>query len=139
MTAFAGGLLIGLATLLLYAALGKIAGISGIAFGALERANRSWRLPFLIGLVGGGWAAVLMGAPMPQPQIAVGAAGSTWLLAAGLLVGAGTSLGNGCTSGHGVCGLARLSRRSLAAVAVFMATGILVATLVHYLDLRSAA
>jgi len=119
-TGLLGGALIGLAAVLLYAGSGRIAGISGILNAALEQGDgRRWRLAFLFGLVvaASAWLA-FTGAParsgFPLP----------WLLAAGVLVGFGTRVGSGCTSGHGVCGLARLSRRSLAAVLAFMASGI---------------
>ncbi len=118
-TALAGGALIGLAATVLLASLGRIAGISGLFNGALEqRGDRAWRVAFLVGLVAaaGVWFAVAgvqprTGFPLP------------WLLAGGLLVGFGTRLGSGCTSGHGICGLARLSPRSMVAVALFMAAG----------------
>lgn len=115
-SALVGGALIGLAATLLLWSLGRIAGISGVLNATIEQRNgRGWRLAFLIGLVGaaGLWFAVADVAPrtdFPLP----------WLVAAGLLVGTGTRIGNGCTSGHGICGLARWSRRSLVAVAVFM-------------------
>ncbi|MEK6805750.1 MAG: YeeE/YedE family protein [Pseudomonadota bacterium] len=126
--ALAGGALIGLSALLLYAALGRIAGISGIAFGALDAGSRAWRLPFLAGLMGGGWVAVLLGAPLPFAALPNALSGLAVLTVAGMLVGIGTRLGSGCTSGHGICGLSRLSPRSLAAVAVFMSVGIVTAT-----------
>jgi uncharacterized membrane protein YedE/YeeE len=118
-SALLGGALIGLAATLLYAGIGRIAGISGILNHAVEQhAGRSWRIAFLLALVAaaGAWfawsgAAPRTGFPLP------------WLLAAGLLVGFGTRLGGGCTSGHGICGLARLSKRSLVAVLAFMACG----------------
>lgn len=118
-SALAGGALIGLAATVLLASLGRIAGISGLFNGALEqRGDRAWRIAFLLGLVGaaGGWFA-LTGA-MPRTGLPL-----PWLLAGGVLVGFGTRLGNGCTSGHGICGLARLSPRSAVAVAVFIAAG----------------
>ncbi|CAN5592633.1 YeeE/YedE family protein [soil metagenome] len=121
-SALVGGALIGVAATLLLWSLGRIAGISGVLNAAIEqRAERGWRVAFLVGLIGaaGLWFAFAEVAPrtdFPLP----------WLVAAGLLVGAGTRIGNGCTSGHGICGLARLSPRSLAAVAVFM--GMAVAT-----------
>lgn len=123
----AGGLLIGLAAVSLYATLGRIAGVSGIAFNAFEQGQRAWRLAMLAGLIGGGWLMIGAGAPVPAPT----ARDVPLLLLGGLLVGVGTRLGNGCTSGHGICGLARLSPRSLVAVAVFMATGSIVATLLR--------
>jgi uncharacterized membrane protein YedE/YeeE len=124
-SALIGGVLIGLSATWLYASLGRIAGISGIFNSAVDESEgRGWRLAFLLGLIAGaaGWFA-WSGAPgrdsFPLP----------WLVAAGLLVGFGTRWGNGCTSGHGICGLARLSRRSLLALMMFMGTGI-VATFV---------
>ncbi len=128
-----GGLLIGAAALLLYAMAGRIAGISGIAYGAVwgESVQRPWRWLFLLGLVAGGWLAVQGGVALPAAAWPAGP-GDKWLLiAAGLLVGVGTQIGNGCTSGHGICGLARLSWRSLAAVATFMAFGMLAASLLR--------
>jgi uncharacterized membrane protein YedE/YeeE len=114
----AGGALIGLGAAMLLWSIGRIAGISGIASGALEGAagDRAWRIAFLAGMMIAGAVALQIVPAPPRMQT-----GSTPLLvAAGFLVGFGTRLGNGCTSGHGVCGLGRLSRRSLAAVAVFM-------------------
>ena len=115
----AGGVLIGLAATLLLATLGRIAGISGIVNGIAEnaRGDRGWRFAFLAGMMVAG-AIALQFLPAP-PRVLT--APVPLLLAAGLLVGFGTRLGNGCTSGHGVCGLGRFSRRSLAAVVTFMA------------------
>lgn len=131
-SALAGGALIGSAALILYATLGRIAGISGISNGLLwgDRSEFGWRLTFIAGLLTGGWLAV---AAVGFQAMGPGSNSTpVWLvLLAGALVGFGTRLGNGCTSGHGVCGLARLSPRSLAAVAVFMAMGILTATLLR--------
>ena len=115
----AGGLLIGSAAVLLMVLSGRIAGVSGILAGVLPPASSlaSWRLAFLAGLVAAPPVTALgLGMnPLPAPV------GSMPLLAAaGLLVGVGTGLGSGCTSGHGVCGLARLSSRSLAATGTFM-------------------
>ncbi len=118
-SALSGGALIGLAATLLYAALGRIAGISGILNQALERTgDRGWRLAFLLSLIAGAglWFVAGTGVPAARNDFPM-----PWLIAAGLLVGFGTRLGNGCTSGHGICGLARLSKRSLVAVAMFMA------------------
>lgn len=120
-SALAGGVLIGLASVLLLWGNGRIAGISGIASHVLDSQGfeRRWRLVFLFGLIGGAgiWFVLSGQAPAPRPGM------PAWLLAlAGLLVGYGTALGSGCTSGHGVCGLGRLSLRSLAAVMVFLAT-----------------
>jgi hypothetical protein len=115
-----GGIMIGLSAVLLLWSIGRIAGISGIASGALEgaRGDRAWRFAFLAGMMIAG-AIVLQFLPAP-PRSQTGPA--VLLLTAGFLVGFGTRLGNGCTSGHGVCGLGRFSRRSLVAVAVFMAS-----------------
>ena len=117
----AGGALIGLAATLLLWSIGRIAGISGIVNGIVEgeRGDRAWRIAFIAGMMIAG-AAMLQFVPAP----ARAQTGTTpILLVAGLLVGFGTRMGNGCTSGHGVCGLGRLSRRSLAAVVTFMAAG----------------
>ena len=130
---FIGGLLIGSAALLLYAASGRIAGISGITYAALwgERAQRGWRLVFLVSLVTGGWLAVQGGIALPTSLWPETNKARILLIVAGLLVGLGTQLGNGCTSGHGICGLARLSARSLAAVVVFMVFGVVAANLLR--------
>jgi len=130
MTSIGGGLLIGAAALLLYVGIGRIAGISGIIFGLIDPLARGWRLSFLAGLVGGGLLAAQV-AGFPPADAPSDGQGLAMLIAAGMLVGIGTRLGNGCTSGHGVCGLARLSTRSLAAVAVFMLTGMVIATVVR--------
>lgn len=120
-TALAGGVLIGLAAALFLLLNGRIAGISGILGGLLRPARRdiAWRVAFLAGLIGAPLLYSLL-APLPLPRIE---AGSGVLIAAGLLVGAGTRYGAGCTSGHGVCGLSRLSPRSLVATLSFMAAG----------------
>jgi uncharacterized membrane protein YedE/YeeE len=115
--------LLGLSACLLLLSVGRIAGISGIVGGLLgpAPADRSWRLAFVLGLIAGCLVVRLAGTEV-QPIVG---AGFPELVIAGLLVGFGTRLGNGCTSGHGVCGLARLSPRSLAATATFMAAGAL--------------
>lgn len=124
-----GGLLIGLASWLLLASLGRVAGISGIAAGALSPAKgaaaeeTAWRWAFLVGLVGMGAVTTSY---MHVPVIA--ARPYTLLVIAGLLVGFGTVLGSGCTSGHGVCGIGRRSVRSLVATLVFMGAGIATVT-----------
>ena len=119
-SALLGGALIGIAATLLYAGIGRIAGISGIVNNAIERRQeRGWRLAFLAGLLAAAAAWFAWSGEAPRNGFPL-----PWLLAAGLLVGFGTRLGNGCTSGHGICGLARLSKRSLAAVVAFMASGI---------------
>lgn len=127
----AGGALIGASAALLLLANGRIAGISGILGGLLRPSVRdsAWRITFLIGLMGGPALFRLNAGHWPDVRIS-----ASWpiLVAAGLLVGFGTRLGSGCTSGHGVCGLARLSPRSFAAVATFMAAAILTVFLVRH-------
>lgn len=120
--ALAGGALIGLSAVLLMLTNGRIAGISGIVGGLFGGGSgeAGWRLAFVAGLIAGPFAATLSGAPLPEIGID---ASVPVILVAGLLVGFGSRLGNGCTSGHGVCGLARLSRRSLAATLTFMTVG----------------
>lgn len=126
LTALIGGMLIGAAAILLYATMGRIAGISGILYNAVWNRDRAWPLAFLGGLIAGGWIAIVAGFPLPVGI--TGPAGITLLAVGGLLVGYGTRLGSGCTSGHGICGLGRLSLRSLSAVVTFMIMGILAAT-----------
>jgi len=115
-----GGILIGLASWLLLASLGRVAGISGIAAGALlpSKGDSGWRWAFLAGLVLGGAATAHW---LQPPLTALRPSGL--LAVAGLLVGFGTVLGSGCTSGHGVCGLGRRSVRSLVATLAFMGSG----------------
>lgn len=133
-----GGVLLGLAAAAFILVNGRILGISGIVGGLLSagRGEGAWRLAFLAGLLlsplaakalagGGLWPA---GVPVP-PRIA---AGTLTLIAAGLLVGYGTRLGSGCTSGHGVCGLSRLSPRSLVATISFMAAGFVTVFLLRH-------
>ncbi len=113
-----GGMLIGLSATMLLAFNGRIAGISGMVNGALTFAQaEQWRWWFLGGMLGGGALYEYVLAPQPTP-ISTFAPGA--MVMGGLLVGFGTCMGNGCTSGHGVCGLGRLSGRSLAAVITFM-------------------
>jgi uncharacterized membrane protein YedE/YeeE len=130
--AAAGGALIGLAAVLLMAALGRIAGIAGIVGGLFgsARGERGWRLAFVAGLMAGPFVAAAFSGRLPQISLD---APLPLVVAAGLLVGFGTRLGNGCTSGHGVCGLARGSRRSLAATLTFMATAMAVVFVVRHL------
>jgi len=116
--AFAGGLLIGAAAGGLILVNGKIAGISGILAGVTKRGGFAWQWAFLIGLLTAGLLAALAGDTVPP---ALGHESAWLLIPAGLLVGFGTRLSNGCTSGHGVCGISRLSPRSLTATGVFMA------------------
>ena len=129
-SALAGGALIGIATAMFVLLNGRIAGISGILAGLLQPAkgDAAWRLAFILGLIGAP-AAYLLADPFPAPRIDAG-----WgsLVVAGLLVGIGTRYGSGCTSGHGVCGLSRLSPRSLTATAAFMAAGFVTVFIVRH-------
>ncbi|MDB5938258.1 MAG: YeeE/YedE, partial [Polaromonas sp.] len=130
-TALAGGALIGLAAALFLLLNGRIAGISGVLGGMFRpaRGDIAWRTAFILGLVAAPLAYWLVG-PLPVPQIDADYAA---LIAAGLLVGVGTRYGAGCTSGHGVCGLARLSPRSLVATAGFMAAGFATVFVIRHL------
>lgn len=124
-----GGVLIGLASALVLWAQGRVAGISGIVGGVLDASceDRPWRFHFLLGLLAGGGVLLVV---FPQAMVFAVDRSVGMMVVAGLLVGFGTRLGNGCTSGHGVCGLPRLSKRSFVAVMTFMATGMLTATAV---------
>ena len=124
----AGGLLIGVSSILLLLTLGRIAGISGIVWGALSDPDRSWRLQFVSGLVAGALAIhALTGRPIPAPSDAP----LFMAVIAGILVGIGTRVGSGCTSGHGVCGIGRRSVRSIVATCTFMATGVVTVALLR--------
>jgi uncharacterized protein len=126
-----GGGLIGLASVLLMLLNGRVAGISGILGGALalSAGDKVWRLAFIAGLIVAPIVIGLFGHPLPEPQMP-----ASWLLivAAGVLVGFGARYGGGCTSGHGVCGIARLSARSTAATAIFMASAIIVVAIMRH-------
>ncbi len=128
--ALSGGILIGLASWILLAGVGRVSGVSSITAGVLtsRRQSSAWRWMFLIGLaVGGAIFAWLLKTPLVETRHVL------ILIPAGFMVGFGTVLGSGCTSGHGVCGLGRRSRRSLIAVAIFMGAGmvtVLIASLV---------
>lgn len=129
--ALSGGILIGLSATLLLAFSGRIAGISGIVNGALESAARKegWYWFFLVGLILGGAFYEYGLAPQPTPRSPL----APWaMIMGGLLVGIGTRLGNGCTSGHGVCGLGRLSGRSLVAVVTFLLTAMATVFIIRY-------
>jgi uncharacterized membrane protein YedE/YeeE len=121
-TAALGGALIGLAAVLLLLLIGRMAGISGIFAELIAPGgrDRGWRLAFLAGLIAAPLGLALFGRAAPLPAMP----GWAVIVAAGLLVGYGTRLGGGCTSGHGICGFARLSPRSIAATIVFMVTAI---------------
>ena len=130
----AGGALIGISASMMLLFNGRVCGISGIVGALLSRRHTGlpWQVLFLLGLVLGG---VFMFAVRPTLFSIAGTPRSfAWISAAGLLVGVGTRLGNGCTSGHGVCGVSRFSRRSLVATAVFMATGIATVALLRLVE-----
>ncbi len=123
-----GGVFIGLSAVLLMAGLGRIAGISGILSGLAFQPDRGWRGAFALGLVSAPIALFLLGGETPVFELTATPAVT---VVAGLLVGIGVRVGSGCTSGHGVCGVSRLSPRSFAAVAIFMSLGIATATIVR--------
>ncbi|WP_111413914.1 YeeE/YedE family protein [Billgrantia lactosivorans] len=136
-----GGVLIGLSATWLMATLGRIAGISGIIgnlITARPRGDSAWRFAFLLGLISGPALLLLLGgslgnvAGFPGEVVGAPAGGVALMLVAGLLVGVGTGLGSGCTSGHGVCGLARLSPRSMVATVTFLGTAIVTVYLVRH-------
>lgn len=132
-TSFAGGVLIGLAAVLLMALHGRIAGISGIASRLLppfDDTGFGWRAAFIAGLITA--PALMMAVGLPTGAHVVSGR-IPLLIAAGLLVGFGAVVGSGCTSGHGVCGLSRFSVRSLAATATFMVTGAATVFVVRHL------
>jgi len=126
-----GGALIGLSAVLLMLLNGHIAGITGIAAGLIDRlsSDRFWRAAFIAGLIAAPLSAMLIGYRVPVPQVP---AGLVTIAVAGLLVGFGTRLSNGCTSGHGICGIARLSPRSITATAVFMVAAVIVVALTRH-------
>lgn len=133
--ALIGGALIGLAATLLLWLTGRLAGISGIVHGAVARpfTENGWRVAFLLGMVlgAGAWFALApaAGAEVPPPREGM----PLWiLLLAGFLVGLGTRVGSGCTSGHGICGLARFSPRSLVAAVTFIGVGVMTVTVVRH-------
>ncbi|WP_301585658.1 YeeE/YedE family protein [Halomonas alkaliantarctica] len=137
-----GGVLIGLSAVWLMGALGRIAGISGIIGNLITQrpqGDSAWRLAFLVGLISGPLLVMALGgglgnvADAPGSVIGAPAGGVPLMLVAGLLVGLGTGLGSGCTSGHGVCGLARLSTRSMAATGVFLLVAIATVYVTHHL------
>jgi uncharacterized membrane protein YedE/YeeE len=131
LSAAIGGALIGLAAVMLMLLAGRIAGISGIAAGLLGigSIDRGWCIAFIAGLILAPVAAMLAGYAVPMPQMP-----ASWivLVAAGVLVGFGARLGGGCTSGHGVCGIARLSKRSIAATMIFMGTAVVTVALMRH-------
>jgi uncharacterized membrane protein YedE/YeeE len=126
-----GGALIGLSAVLLMLFTGRIAGVSGIFDGLInpQTSDRAWRAAFVAGLITAPLTAMLVGYAVPTPQMP-GSYVTT--VVSGLLVGFGSRLGSGCTSGHGICGIARLSPRSIAATGVFMVAAIVVVALTHH-------
>jgi len=128
----AGGVLIGLAAVLLMLVRGRIMGATGVLAGAMLPASRydwTWRVALLAGMFAGPWVFFALQGQLPQIEVP---AATPMLLVGGFLVGVGVTLGSGCTSGHGVCGMARLSSRSFAATAMFMlTTGLTVYALRH--------
>lgn len=130
-SALAGGILIGLASVLLMAANGRIAGISGIAAGLVSPStqDRGWRLSFVIGLMIAPLVYALTANSLPEITLPVSA---PLIILGGVAVGLGTQLGSGCTSGHGICGMSRLSPRSITATLSFMTTGMMTVFLVRH-------
>ena len=136
-SALLGGVLIGLAAVWLLASLGRIAGISGIAGRVVNRmrglGEQAWPVFFVVGLGIGGWLAYGLQGSLPPLEVRADAAFAQWpaLLAGGLIVGIGTRMGSGCTSGHGVCGISRFSIRSLVATLMFLGVGMATATVLY--------
>ena len=130
--ALLGGALIGVASVLLMMLTGRIAGISGILGGLLAPGakDKAWRIAFVVGLVAAPLISAAMGRSLAMPDMP-----ASWLMVAvaGLLVGFGTRLGSGCTSGHGVCGIARLSPRSIVATAIFMVAAVATVSIMRHL------
>ncbi len=131
LSATIGGVLIGISAVWMMASVGRIAGISGIISGGIAGAkgDMAWRVTFILGLLAGPFLA---GLARPELLKASFPTEGIYLILAGILVGWGTSLGSGCTSGHGVCGIARFSARSIIATLTFMATGILTVFCMRY-------
>lgn len=126
-----GGALIGLAATMLMMLTGRLAGVSGILGGLFQpkAADPAWRIAFIAGLIAAPLIASLAGAPLPRPAMT---SSLVLLGAGGLLVGFGSRMGNGCTSGHGVCGFARLSTRSITATIIFMIAAVVTVAIVRH-------
>ena len=126
-----GGALIGLAAALLMLCNGRIAGVTGIFAGVFTpyASSRLWRATFVLGLIAAPLCAAALGMMVPMPHMP---ASVVTVAVGGLLVGYGTRLSNGCTSGHGVCGIARLSLRSIAATAIFMLAAVIVVAVTRH-------
>jgi uncharacterized membrane protein YedE/YeeE len=137
LAALIGGIIIGFASFLLMFFIGRISGISGIVGRVLppHRGDRDWRLAFVLGLILGG--AAMFAQDASRFSSVVGEPGSLQIIIAGLLVGFGTRLGSGCTSGHGVCGISRQSGRSLVATVVFIGAGVITVALMSALGASS--
>jgi uncharacterized membrane protein YedE/YeeE len=131
LSAAIGGGLIGLSAVLLMLLIGRIAGVSGIFGGLLnfKGDDKDWRIAFIAGLILAPLMAGWIGYAMPTPKLP---ASWTVIIVAGLLVGFGTRLGSGCTSGHGICGMARLSSRSMVATIIFMLAAIATVAVTHH-------
>ncbi|MDR2990059.1 MAG: YeeE/YedE family protein [Providencia alcalifaciens] len=129
-----GGVLIGLAVAILLIFNGRIVGISGILAGVLKptKGDTAWKLAFIVGIL---VAPLLFITFVYTPEVTI-ATSTPLLIAAGLLVGFGTRLGSGCTSGHGICGMARFSRRSMVAVVVFMLVAFITVAVINHFGLR---
>ncbi|HHR5902046.1 TPA: YeeE/YedE family protein [Providencia alcalifaciens] len=129
-----GGILIGLAAAILLILNGRIAGISGILAGVLKpvKGDTAWKLAFIIGIL---VAPLLFTAFVYAPEVTI-TTSTPLLIVAGLLVGFGTRLGGGCTSGHGICGMARFSRRSIIAVVIFMLVAFITVAVINHFGLR---
>ncbi|HGY9593324.1 TPA: YeeE/YedE family protein [Vibrio campbellii] len=122
-----GGVMVGVSAVILMLFNGKTAGISGILNGAVENADRVWRIAFLIAMaLGGVFAVYVLGGHVPTEY----SGNLVLVVVAGLFVGVGTRIGNGCTSGHGICGMGRFSARSVVATCTFMATAMLTVLLI---------
>ncbi|PQJ43109.1 hypothetical protein BTO00_13970 [Vibrio campbellii] len=122
-----GGSIVGVSAVILMLFNGKTAGISGILNGAVENADRVWRIAFLIAMaLGGVFAVYVLGGHVPTEY----SGNLVLVVVAGLFVGVGTRIGNGCTSGHGICGMGRFSARSVVATCTFMATAMLTVLIV---------
>ncbi|CAG9426764.1 hypothetical protein NVI2019_PEGOAJLN_02668 [Providencia alcalifaciens] len=133
-SAAVGGVLIGLAAAILLILNGRIAGISGILAGVLKpvKGDTAWKLAFIVGIL---VAPLLFTAFVYAPEVTI-TTSTPLLIVAGLLVGFGTRLGGGCTSGHGICGMARFSRRSIIAVVIFMLVAFITVAVINHFGLR---
>ena len=129
-TPLLGGLTVGVAAMWLLFSLGRVAGISGILWGVMAEPDRHWRVFFLMGLLMGG---VVVHAVLGMPVPAQSSTPLPLVVFSGLLVGFGTRMGGGCTSGHGVCGIGRQSLRSIVATATFMVTGVLTVFIIRHI------